>query len=315
MQVGAAPASDHGSNPANMLPNYWETYQRITAKLKKRFLRKPNYNDAKTELDDLYRMILRQGLNSQQYAAFCCLAIARCEQALMNTVGEMKQYTEAGRLFWEAERDSLSFTFSVDGSGYGYQEHALEAVECYRLAIEMYLQRQQYILASQLYSELGAIHKALKKLPESILYYQRCYEYQLAAGVGVISCMQSLQEAVALQIEHQLYGDAIESYTELINLLSYDRESYTFDLDNDRADFHRVKIIEFEVTRLLLFLLLKAPKNVVNREFLRISGSETLEKCRNPYIERDFTSTAPSEDTPGPSNPKWDQLPDRKSVV
>ena len=103
--------------------NYWDSYQRIASKLKKRFMRKPNFNEGSEEFEELMKSLNRQG--NHQYAAFCCLALARflhlerdsfseehagltcsrvllfyyrCEQALQDSGAEASSYVEAGSL-------------------------------------------------------------------------------------------------------------------------------------------------------------------------------------------------------------------------
>lgn len=74
--------------------NYWDSYQKIASKLKKRFMRKPNFNEGSEEFEELMKSLNRQG--NHQYAAFCCLALARCEQALQDSGAEASSLVEAG---------------------------------------------------------------------------------------------------------------------------------------------------------------------------------------------------------------------------
>ena len=125
-------------------------------------MRKPNYGEAAYEFAELKQAMKREGF--PQYAAFCALAVARCEQALSRTPQEAAQYRDAGtsrprlpapptgrslsarfdrlvsqlgRLFAAAERDIQSFVFASDGSTLGFEENYAEALDCYRLAIEV----------------------------------------------------------------------------------------------------------------------------------------------------------------------------------
>jgi hypothetical protein len=60
----------------------------------RRFLRKPNYGEAAVDLAELKTQMKREGF--PQYAAFCALAVARCEQALGHAPQEAAQYRDAG---------------------------------------------------------------------------------------------------------------------------------------------------------------------------------------------------------------------------
>ena len=98
-------------------------------------MRKVNFAEVSAEFDELSKSLARDG--NHQYAAFCAMAVARCEQVMQNAANEASATSEAARLFWEAEQESQSYRFSVDGSNYGYEEYFLEAVDCYELAIEV----------------------------------------------------------------------------------------------------------------------------------------------------------------------------------
>jgi hypothetical protein len=58
-------------------------------------LRKPNYGEALDTLQQLIGFLKREKSN-HHYAAFCCLAVARCEQALKNTTMEAAALVDAG---------------------------------------------------------------------------------------------------------------------------------------------------------------------------------------------------------------------------
>lgn len=127
-------------------------------------MRKPNYGEAALDFAQLKAQMRRDKF--PQYAAFCALAVARCEQALGRTNQEVAQYTDAGwwtahascimlaqsssacmatrsfgrqsaRLFAQAEVEQQTFVFAADGSTIGFEENYIEALDCYRLAIEV----------------------------------------------------------------------------------------------------------------------------------------------------------------------------------
>lgn len=98
-------------------------------------MRKVNFSEVSNDFEELTRSLAREG--NHQYAAFCALAVARCGQVMQNAASEAAFESEAARLFWEAEEESQSYSFSVDGSNYGYEEYFLEAIDCYEKAIEV----------------------------------------------------------------------------------------------------------------------------------------------------------------------------------
>ena len=100
-------------------------YRTITNKVKKRFLKKPNYSEASDQFGTLTRVLRQQ--ECPQYAGFCCLAKARCENTLSNSIAEVEALLEAARyvnalklseqlLFWYYIYEFLTFQFTRFGS-------------------------------------------------------------------------------------------------------------------------------------------------------------------------------------------------------
>lgn len=73
----------------------FSNYRTITNKIKKRFLKKPNYAEASEQFGTLTRVLKQQ--ECPQYAGFCCLAKARCENTVGNTIAEAQSLSEAAR--------------------------------------------------------------------------------------------------------------------------------------------------------------------------------------------------------------------------
>ena len=70
-------------------------YRTINNKIKKRFLKKPNFSEASEQFGTLTRVLKHQ--ECPQYAGFCCLAKARCENTLANSVAEAEALLDAAR--------------------------------------------------------------------------------------------------------------------------------------------------------------------------------------------------------------------------
>lgn len=68
-----------------------------------------------------------------RYAAFCCLAVARCEKALQDTKNEAMAYANTGHEFYLAE---LEKSCAHEPS---FEEYVSEATQCYLTAISLYL--------------------------------------------------------------------------------------------------------------------------------------------------------------------------------
>ncbi|XP_034504958.1 40-kDa huntingtin-associated protein-like [Ailuropoda melanoleuca] len=93
-----------GPGPGPEAGDFLARYRQVSNKLKKRFLRKPNVAEAGEQFGQLGRELRAQ--ECLPYAAWCQLAVARCQQALFHGPGEALALTEAARLFLRQERDA-----------------------------------------------------------------------------------------------------------------------------------------------------------------------------------------------------------------
>ncbi|KAF1514824.1 Factor VIII intron 22 protein, partial [Eudyptes filholi] len=83
--------------------DFLSRYRLVSAKLRRRFLRKPNVAEAAEQFAALARELRAQ--ESLPYAAWCQLAVARCAQSLFHGPAEAAALGEAARLFLRQERD------------------------------------------------------------------------------------------------------------------------------------------------------------------------------------------------------------------
>ncbi|XP_024610472.1 factor VIII intron 22 protein [Neophocaena asiaeorientalis asiaeorientalis] len=90
-----------GAGPGPEAGDFLARYRQVCNKLKKRFLRKPNVAEAGEQFGQLGRELRAQ--ECLPYAAWCQLAVARCQQALFHGPGEALALTEAARLFLRQE--------------------------------------------------------------------------------------------------------------------------------------------------------------------------------------------------------------------
>eukprot|EP01135_Chromosphaera_perkinsii_P003753 Nk52_evm13s254 gene=Nk52_evmTU13s254 len=89
--------------------DFWTSYLEISQKLRKRFMRKPNFREASRDYERLYQQLKRQG--NGEYAALCSLAIARCHEATGERVQHAERVLDAGRLLLS----SCDFDYGGDG--------------------------------------------------------------------------------------------------------------------------------------------------------------------------------------------------------
>eukprot|EP01147_Barroeca_monosierra_P000364 gene364-3720_t len=193
---------------SNGTHNYVEQYRAITAKLKKKFLRRPN----KSEVRDAYRD-LRISLTKESnypFAAFVCLAQARCEQAMEDHSAEAETLWHAGQFFFknEAEKSTMSRN--------SFEEDVMDGLACYEAAIKVYLQEGNRTLAASLCNEAGSSLAILGKEEEAISYILRAADLELDSPLFLIMCLQNVSK---YQIRLARYDDALDSLFRVVDVV------------------------------------------------------------------------------------------------
>ncbi|XP_039573194.1 40-kDa huntingtin-associated protein-like [Passer montanus] len=148
---GSGPGGAGGSGPGlGGDGDFLSRYRLVSAKLRRRFLRKPNVAEAAEQFAALARELRAQ--ESLPYAAWCQLAVARCAQSLFHGPAEAAALAEAARLFLRQERD-LRQRLGLRG---GFGEHVAAAQSCGAFAARLHLERGQPALAAGPCLELAA---------------------------------------------------------------------------------------------------------------------------------------------------------------
>jgi len=190
--------------------DYLEIYKTILSKVrkKKRFFRSNAISDSLDKFTQLMNELKREG--EKQYAAFCALAIARCQEALENTTAQANNFSEAGQTFWESEIEEKNDNYL------GFEENLTEAINCYKLAIDLYISKKMECIASNLYAEMAQSLKILHKYEEAFLYFQRAASIQ--EKYSVKSAIAYLKHASECKIEQHLFEAAVETLYRIINV-------------------------------------------------------------------------------------------------
>ncbi|KAE8611082.1 hypothetical protein XENTR_v10012332 [Xenopus tropicalis] len=223
-------------------------YRAVSNKLKKRFLRKPNVAEASEQFGQLAKELKQQ--DCLQYAGFCNLAMARCEQTLFNAPGEAMALTEAARLFLQEEKETQRLKCP------GFEEHLQAAINCYSFAIKVYIELNQPVMAASLCLELGNSLKDMSKLGEAIVYFQRAAELQTQVP---IECLLSLGYVASCKIMTRDYDGALAVFTEM-QLLAQEKGLHTPGNSLPVGAFLDI-IAKCEVSRVLLLMLLQVQNN------------------------------------------------------
>jgi len=247
---------------------FFTQYRNISAKLKKRFLRKPNVSEASEQFGALVKQLEQQEL--PHYAGFCSLAVARCEQTLGNHPGETQALVQAAHYFLQAEQDEHELHCP------SFKENIEAAKSCYHHAIKNYIEQGQNVLASALCLELAtALRKFGCKL-EALSNYQRAADLQAQSPMEFMNTMNLI---TSLKIELGDYDGALNAVSRVHQLaieLSAPDEPAAGEEDTVAPPVIGVFadiISEAEVTCLLLLLLLRP-----SAQRLRSQHAQLLEK-------------------------------------
>uniref|UniRef100_A0A3B3ZV80 Uncharacterized protein n=1 Tax=Periophthalmus magnuspinnatus TaxID=409849 RepID=A0A3B3ZV80_9GOBI len=198
-------------------------YRAVSNKLKKRFLRKPNVAEASEQFGQLAKELKQQ--DCLQYAAFCNLAMARCEQTLFNAPGEALALTDAARLFLTSEKENRALQAP------GFDEHLQAALNCYSFAI-----------------------KEMNRPGEAVVHFQRAAELQSQTP---IEALLSMGEMATCKILTRDYDGALSVFTEM-QLICQERGLQLPGTSTPVGAFLDI-VAKCEISRVLLLMLLEPP--------------------------------------------------------
>ncbi|NXI35232.1 F8I2 protein, partial [Galbula dea] len=244
---GSGPSGAGGAGPSlGGDGDFLSRYRLVSAKLRRRFLRKPNVAEAAEQFAALARELRAQ--ESLPYAAWCQLAVARCAQSLFHGPAEAAALAEAARLFLRQERD-LRQRLGLRG---GFGEHVAAAQSCGSFAARLHLERGQPALAAGLCLELAATLRDTGQPARAAAPLQRAAELLAAARLPLES-LRCLAERASCLLLGRDYAGALAVLTRAQALagagLGGGAPGGAF-LD---------MLVRCEVSRVLLLLLLQPP--------------------------------------------------------
>ncbi|KAG8183266.1 hypothetical protein JTE90_006462 [Oedothorax gibbosus] len=254
--------------------NFLIEYKAISSKLKKRFLRKPNIAEASAQFGMLAKELENQ--ECPHYSAFCCLAVARCEHTVGNSVHESQNLLHAARLFLENEKLNHELLCPT------YSEYLQAALSAYRDCIKVYLNSDQPALAAALYLEVGQALRNLGRVNEAIPYFFKAAELHKPCALGYIHDMKQISDS---RIRTGDFDGALTVLTEMQVVA----EKQGFKDNGERIGAFSSILNEVEVTRILLLLLLQPPKYKLNPEHSKLLDRYAdMDTDPVDYIEEDL---------------------------
>ncbi|XP_054852497.1 40-kDa huntingtin-associated protein-like [Eublepharis macularius] len=200
--AGGAPSPGFGAGEAGSGAgaggDFLTRYRLVSAKLRRRFLRKPNVSEAAEQFAALARELRAQ--ESLPYAAWCQLAVARCAQSLGHAPGEAAALGEAARLWLRHERELRL----RQGPGLGLAEHLPAAHSCVAFGARLRLELGQPALAAGLWLELGAELRAAAEPGQAVPALLRAADLLAAAQLPLeaLRCLRDVASCLLLCRDH-----------------------------------------------------------------------------------------------------------------
>ncbi|NWT59814.1 F8I2 protein, partial [Erythrocercus mccallii] len=249
---GSGPGGAGGSGPGlGSDGDFLSRYRLVSAKLRRRFLRKPNVAEAAEQFAALARELRAQ--ESLPYAAWCQLAVARCAQSLFHGPAEAAALAEAARLFLRQERD-LRQRLGLRG---GFGEHVAAAQSCGAFAARLHLERGQPALAAGPCLELAAALRDTGQPARAAAPLQRAAELLTAARLP-LQALRCLAERASCLLLARDYAGALATLTRAQALAGAGLGGAAGAGAAPGGAFLDV-LASCEVSRVLLLLLLQPP--------------------------------------------------------
>lgn len=214
-------------------------YRGISSKLKKRFLRKPNVAEASDEFGQLARELSDGEAWAQ--AGLCCVAVAKCEQTLLNASTEVSAVTQAARYFLKAE------TVNHQLHCPSFNEHLMTAISCFQHAIQLYVDQSKPALAASLAVELGQALRSLGKPSEALTYLCMAADFHAASPFHHLTCLGYI---ASCKIELGDLHGALMMFTQITSLINETA-------GQPLSGAHRDILARCEISSLLILLTLQ----------------------------------------------------------
>lgn len=219
-------------------------YRAIAAKLKRRFLKKPNVSEASGQFGSLAKELKRQ--DCPHYAGFCSLAKARCENTLGNATGEVEALTEAARLFLQAEKSCVELRCP------SFEEHLTEAIHLFNQAIKTHCAQGNSALGACLCLEIGDALRYMNRPHEAMVHYQHAAELQHQTP---IDALQSMTLVASCKIDTGDFDGALSVLTEMA-YFAEERGNAGWPQGKLQGPYQEI-LAHCEIGRVLLLMLLQ----------------------------------------------------------
>ncbi|XP_059057863.1 uncharacterized protein LOC131851386 [Achroia grisella] len=206
-----------------------EQFMNINAKLKKRFMRKPNITEATNEFIGL--AIQCEHSEQPAFAGHAYVGAAKCEASAGNYLGEAEQYLAAARQFMKAEQKLISLKFSSPE-----RENLEAAIGCFMQALNKY--PEQSLIRTSILMELANNLVSFDYKLEAIAYYEQALK-NIENNTMKLTCMRTI---LNLLIVCDKWDIALDTANTIVDKI---------------VDIPENILAEVQISRVLLTLLVK----------------------------------------------------------
>ena len=183
-----------------------------------------------------------------QYEGMCHLAIARCEQSIGNTHGEVEALISASRCYLQAENEIANLGTPT------FEENLTASIQSYNHAVRLLHEKGDDFRASGLCIELGDALVKLEKSAEALTFYKRAAELR---PNSTLSYLYAQEKVGKTQISVRDHHSALNTFTEIANVAEQSCKKPA------TSSVYLDLLAKCEIYRIILLLLIQpTPQNV-----------------------------------------------------
>ncbi|XP_008557639.1 40-kDa huntingtin-associated protein [Microplitis demolitor] len=240
-------------------PNLMGKYHLINNKLKKRFMKNPNYSEISEEFIALAKECEQN--QAWQYAGLCYTAASKCYHTMGITTSEINSLMQAGRQYLVAEKQNANIGCPSMG-----QENIIAATKSFLDAAERVPDAPEFnVLVSECLRELASFQKG-----------SSACDQLLKKSISMFATVESLDELILNCIEQESFVEAFNAINEQISLIE--------SIERNTLSRYRHSLHDAEINRLLLILIMyptcvkvqPAHRNVLDKF---IANEENTKNC------------------------------------
>lgn len=178
----------------------------LLVKFFRRFLRKPNLSEASDQFSKLAKKVKTN--EEPQYEGMCHLAIARCEQNIGNSHGEVEALISASRCYLEAEKRIYDLEAPT------FNENLTTAIQSYNHAIRLLEENRDLTRAAGLCLELGDTLMNMQMRSEALTFFKRSAELLPKSSLSYLHAKEKVGKTF---VKMKDYHNAVNVFTEIAN--------------------------------------------------------------------------------------------------